>query len=43
MKELPKNMRKIAVEESVNGNGRGKDCRGGVSESYRGVDGREGI
>ena len=43
VKELPKNMRKIAVEESVNGNGRGKDCRGGVSESYRGVDGREGI
>ena len=43
VKELPKNMKKIAVEESVNGNGREKDCRGGVSESYRGVDGREGI
>ena len=37
-------MRKIAVEESINGNGTGKkDCREGVSESYRGVDGREGI
>ena len=43
VKELPKNMRKIAVEESVNGKDRKKDCRGGVSESYRGVDGREGI
>ena len=40
---VAKNMRKIAVKESVNGNGRKKDCRGGVSESYRGVDGREGI
>ena len=36
-------MRKIAVEESIDGNGMRKDCRGGVTESYRGVDGREGI
>ena len=43
LKELPKNMRKISVEESVNVKVRVKECRGGDSESYRGVDGREGI
>ena len=43
VKELPKNMRKIAVKESIDDNGTRKDCRGGVIESYKGVDGREGI
>ena len=36
-------MRKIAVKESIDDNGMRKDCRGGVIESHKGVDGREGI